>query len=264
MRRLINLFKLYLNVVRKDGFLRGVKNATTILWSSGGETLEYRMKNYPYPVWYRPSTMDVHLLKSIFYQEEYKIETRGVEPKVILDLGANAGYASVFFARQFPESKIYSVEPEDGNFELLIKNTSLISNVIPFKGAIWGEDKRLIPRYENADSWSFSLMEVKASNENLGAGVEEIEGVALNSFISRNDLEAIDILKIDIEGGELPLFKSDCSWLHQVKIVVIELHDRKLKGCSQALYTALVKEGVDFTQKNMGYNTVLYNERFFS
>jgi FkbM family methyltransferase len=264
VRRLINLLKLYLSVIRKDGFLRGVRNATILLFSLGGEALEYRMSNYIHPVWYRPDSMDIHLLKSIFYQEEYKIETRGIVPKVIVDLGANAGYASVFFAHQFPSSKIYSVEPEDSNFELLTRNTGLLSNVITFNGAIWGEDKRLIPRYENADSWSFSLMEVDVAGDELAPQIKEIEGISLTSFITRYDINAIDLLKIDIEAGELPLFKSDCSWLHHVKIIVVELHDRKVKGCSQALYTALINEGVSFTQKNMGYNTVIYNERFFT
>jgi FkbM family methyltransferase len=212
-------------------------------------------------VFYRPGTTDAHLIRSILYQEEYDIDTRGLDPRVILDVGGNAGYASIFFANKFPQARVFSYEPEPDNFEMLRRNTERYTNVTPEHAAIWGSDTTLIPRYDNADAWSFSLKELGESSEKNKW--ETIQGITVASLLKKTESEVIDIIKIDIEGGELSLFSNDCSWLHKVKILVVELHDRKLKGCSQALYTALVREGIEFTQKNMDYNTIIYNEAYF-
>jgi len=39
--------------------------------------------------------------------------------KFIIDAEANVGYASVLFANQYPDAKIFAVKPEVENFNLL-------------------------------------------------------------------------------------------------------------------------------------------------
>lgn len=41
----------------------------------------------------------------------------GIKPKLIIDGGANVGYASVWFANKFPKAKIFAVESEDENLK---------------------------------------------------------------------------------------------------------------------------------------------------
>jgi len=48
---------------------------------------------------------------------------------VVLDLGANVGFASLFFADAYPDAKIIAVEPSASNFEQLQKKTQLLSAV---------------------------------------------------------------------------------------------------------------------------------------
>ena len=48
--------------------------------------------------------------------------------------------------------------------------------------------------------------------------------------------EKVGILKIDIEGGELDLFKSDSKSLKKINVIIIELHDRIVKGCTKAFF----------------------------
>lgn len=38
------------------------------------------------------------------------------------------------------------------------------------------------------------------------------------------DIEEIDILKVDIEGGEEALFEKNTDWLNKVKLIIIEIH----------------------------------------
>jgi hypothetical protein len=44
------------------------------------------------------------MFEQIFYTKEYDINVP-FEPKIIIDLGANVGFASVYFANRFPARK---------------------------------------------------------------------------------------------------------------------------------------------------------------
>jgi FkbM family methyltransferase len=262
MNKLFKNIKLCLLFIRRDGVLKGLVNLSRLYTTRHRDTPQLiSPTGYNAPIYFRPLTTDVHLIQSILYKEEYNIDVKGLEPEVIVDVGGNAGYASIFFANKYPTARIFSYEPEKKNYSLLEKNVISYDNVEPALAAIWGTATKLVPRYESSDAWSFSLKEHNGANQI--AQKDLIDGVTLNGFLKKYKISSIDILKVDIEGGELSLFSGDCSWLHNVKILVIELHDRKLRGCSLALYSALVSEGIEFTQKNMDYNTVIYNEAYF-
>ena len=48
------------------------------------------------------------------------------------------------------------------------------------------------------------------------------------------DISDIGILKLDIEGAELHLFKEDEMALSEIPHIFVELHDRIVSGCSDA------------------------------
>ena len=93
-------------------------------------------------------------------------------------------------------------------------------------------------------------------------GLEEIvvQQSRLDSVLP--DSTGISFIKIDIEGGEKDLFAENYEkWLSEVKVLIIELHDRKRSGTSRAVYNALTK--YPFDQAVSGYNTIFYNMAFF-
>jgi len=66
----------------------------------------------------------------------------------------------------------------------------------------------------------------------------------------------LDILKIDIEGAEKEVFSAaNLDWLKQTKLMIIELHDRWLPGCSDAVEDAI--KGHSFERSMRGENLVL-------
>ncbi|MFT6966287.1 MAG: FkbM family methyltransferase [Marivirga sp.] len=254
-RQIIKLLKFIKLLVRREGIFQGIWNYLLITSKDSG-LKKIRLKGYRNDIYLRPRTSDKYLVESILYREEYDVSLRGLTPLNIVDIGANAGFTSVYFSNKFRDARIHSFEPELANFELLKKNVEHCSNVLASKEAVWGYKTKLSPISGSDDSWSFSLEE--------GSSIENgFEAIGLVDILERID-GFIDILKIDIEGAEKNLFiPSQSEWLHKVKIIVIELHDRKLKGCSEALYKSLVMNEISFTQKNYGYNTVIYNESFF-
>ena len=63
----------------------------------------------------------------------------------IVDVGANVGYATIFFKKIFPRSACFPVEPDTGNYGLLLENIRVnnLENVFPVKAALWTSAKRL-------------------------------------------------------------------------------------------------------------------------
>jgi hypothetical protein len=78
----------------------------SLFQEGNGKATTLCVTGYSPNIKFRQSTSDVHLVLSILYGEEYSIDTRGVEPSVIVDVGSNAGYASVFFANKYPSSRV--------------------------------------------------------------------------------------------------------------------------------------------------------------
>jgi hypothetical protein len=84
------------------------------------------------PLILRRNTSDKHVFRQIFITKDYNIPLK-IKPKLIVDAGANVGYSSLWFSRKYPKSKIIAIEPEDSNYEVLIKNTDSNDNIFPVK-----------------------------------------------------------------------------------------------------------------------------------
>lgn len=156
-------------------------------------------------------------------------------PHVIIDAGANIGAASLYFANKYPEAKIIAIEPEKSNFEILQKNISTYSNIKAIQAALWSSaDKRTI---QNRHTGHIGYTITDTDNECESTG-QDIDCLSIESLQDEYGLSKIDILKIDIEGSEKEVFKAASSWIDDVDIVNVELHDRITAGCSEAFYQA--------------------------
>ena len=56
--------------------------------------------------------------------------------RVVVDCGANVGITSLFFAAQYRNARIYSIEPDPDNFALLKRNVCQERRIVPICGAI--------------------------------------------------------------------------------------------------------------------------------
>lgn len=134
--------------------------------------------------------------------------------RTFVDLGANIGLASLYFATRFPKAKAIAVEPNDDTFSVLSKNLSQLANAQLHKAAVWSHEATLDGSFDRPDH--FSAFQV---HEN-GSGA--LKGITMQTIVGDDQ---IDILKIDIEGAETEVFKGDLSWLKQVRCIAIEFHD---------------------------------------
>lgn len=208
--------------------------------------VSYKDARLLHPVFIRRGTSDIPTFEQIFVYRDYELDYE-CTPKVIIDCGANVGFAAVFFKNMFPDAKIISVEPESSNYDMLVKNTAAYSDIITYKNGIWNKPARLKIENTQVDNWAFQVREV------AGDQPYDVEAISIDKIMQDHNIDVIDILKIDIEGSEKELFELNADyWLSRTKVLIIELHDRMRPGSSKAVYKALVK--YDFELKRKGEN----------
>jgi len=195
----------------------------------------------------RRNSTDLTTLRQIFVDEEYFFQIK--PPKIIIDLGANIGLTARYFAKRYPDTLVIALEPDSGNFEMLIKNTVDL-NIVKIKKAIWDETTDLYLDIDpNLGEWG-----IKVTNEQTQ---HLVQTTTLNDIIENNHIEIIDLLKIDIETAEERLFKHP-DWLTKVRYLVIETHDR-MKPYSSNNFFRSISQLHKFNVHLNGENIIVEN-----
>lgn len=221
--------------------------AFKLLFGKGGK-LRLKLKKYPHPIYVRGKGSDLEVLNDVLLKFCYKFRTRiDFEPKAIIDCGANIGLTSVFFRSMYPDAEIYAVEPEENNYRLMVENLERYDNIHSINTGIWSRDTYLRVDNPDAEAWGFSFHETEDSADG------GVKALSIRSIMEQYGIDSIDILKIDIEGAEREVFSEDCEyWLSRTRVLIIELHDRAVEGCSKAFFNALCK--YDFSTEIKGDN----------
>jgi FkbM family methyltransferase len=143
---------------------------------------------------------------------------------LIVDLGANVGIASSYFAQNYPQAAIVAVEPSSKNLELLKVNTMKTPLVKVVHGAV------------GASAGKVDLFDSGAGNNafrtfgDLSQVTETIDCFSVSDLIAANPDTIPFLIKIDIEGAEKDLFSGNTDWIDSFKVMVVETHDWMLPG----------------------------------
>lgn len=217
-----------------------------------GNWNNFKLKKLKHPFSIRDNPYDFATLEEVVLKEEYDIEL-SFEPRTIIDGGANIGLTSIFFANKYPDAQIVSVEPEAGNFQMLRKNTKQYPNISLLNAGIWNRNTNLTIVDTGKGHNSFTVEELSVPTKN------SIEAISIVDILHERKWKTIDILKLDIEGSEKNVFEKNYeSWLPSVKVLVIELHDRIIDGCSETVFEALAN--YDFSREVKGENYIFINK----
>ncbi len=137
----------------------------------------------------------------------------------IFDVGANIGWYSLNFSKIIKDGSIYSFEPIPVTHENFRKNLLLnnVSNVKPFNIALSNSDGE-IDFYYNPD-------ELGASSARNIKELDQITKVkcrtqTLDSFCIENKITKLDLIKCDVEGGELFVFEGGFNTIKKYQPIV--------------------------------------------
>lgn len=187
-----------------------------------------------FPLLVRSQTSDILNAEEIFINEDYG-QNIPFKINTIIDAGANVGFASIYYSRRFPKSKILALEPEKSNFKILKKNVRPYPKVIPINKALWNSKTFLnISNRGKTENWGFMVEESKNTQN-------DITSLTVQECMKILQTQTIDIFKIDIEGSEKELFEKNINWLSNVKFLVIELHEKMRVGSTESFYNAIKK-----------------------
>jgi FkbM family methyltransferase len=154
----------------------------------------------------------------------------------------------------FPSSKVISIEPDQENFEQLKLNMSQYEDVYFENCGLWSHETKL-KVYDKYDQGKWGIV-VEEDQEN-----GTIPAISISSIIKKYGISRIDILKIDIESSEKALFSSNYQELFKhSKMIIIELHDLMLEGCSRTFFEALNQSIKKYTYMVSGENTIIIND----
>ena len=134
---------------------------------------------------------------------EYVISLNDTDKPTLVDVGAHCGLFSIPFCR-VTGGKAISFEPQENLFELLNKNFSQnsLENYKTYRCAVGSVCKSGISLNKGDEGYAASNKQGLPSNlGGVGIGEDGEAGIELITIDSL-DLDACDILKIDVEGAE--------------------------------------------------------------
>jgi FkbM family methyltransferase len=148
--------------------------------------------------------------------------------KVILDIGANIGNSSLFFASINSHAQIFAYEPHPVTFKRATENIQCNSfKNIKLVNIGLGEKKGTLKLYE-VNEHNPGMNRIFAEDRDMP--FKEIEIDVLDNFISEKRIPKIDLIKIDVEGFEYSVLKGGRNSIIESRpILFIELDDNNLR-----------------------------------
>lgn len=160
------------------------------------------------------------------YKDQKKLTENKINP-VVFDCGASVGQTTAKYLNLHPASRIYAFEPFPESlaaFTARIKNERVSTHQLAVSDTdgdktLYINDLRyansLLPLTEEMQKGKNSSFHFKAD------GSKTVRTVRIDTFCRERKIEKIDILKFDIQGGELAALKGATKLLSQKKIGLI-------------------------------------------
>lgn len=180
------------------------------------------------PLFYPPVTLHTNggwvagIFDSVFCRRQYEPPIPMPARPTIVDAGAHAGLASMFFLSEYPGSRVVAFEPNPNLAPLVRKN------VEPWKERATVHEAALSTASGEA---TFHLtadnpLNVTGGLENREAPERNVQSFSVACLDARQVLpEHIDYMKLDVEGHEYPLLSMDLFTPQRVASMAIEFHD---------------------------------------
>ncbi len=162
---------------------------------------------------YRRNRGDIQSIREVLINGVYRLPA-GSRPRSVVDLGANIGLTSLWLCANYPVEKVVAVEPLPANAAMVRSN--LAANDVQFElleaatGPVPGEVRFATQEDSNAGF--------------VGDGNLVVPMVSMDQILERIGGH-VDLLKMDIEGGEQALIvDGDVDWLDAIDVLIAELH----------------------------------------
>lgn len=190
-----------------------------------------RIPGLRHPVWIRTCSSDVYVAHQAFGSEEHRCVGSLQDVRFIVDCGANVGYTAAYLLNAYPDAKLLAIEPDAANFAMLQRNLEPYgARAVPVHGAVWAKGCRRVKvdRGQQGDGLDWSVT-VAPTADPTGVPAFDLDTLVADYAPAGR---GIDLLKVDIEGAEKPLFEDpEAQWPERTHNLCVEPHG---PGCEAA------------------------------
>jgi len=204
---------------------------------------------------YCPSKSDKYV-----FHEVWGIDSLYGHPKimtylnngVVFDVGAHKGYFTLLASKH--ATTVVAVEPVKGNYSYLSrhKHVNLLSNVTTVNMALDSSCGHVEMHLSSLADARHSVYKTKFIGK---CRVEIIKTTTIVDLMKKNNVDTINLLKIDCEGCEYELIFSSAEWLHKVSAIALEIHE--------ATEINYKKEQLRDYLEEQGFSVEFYSARSF-
>ena len=159
-----------------------------------------------------------HFEPSVFYYKHDIDKIKNInfiKDKNIIDVGGYIGDSAIVL-KDYTDKKIYSFEPTNHNYNLMLKTIELNNQqerIIPVKRALGSKEESLEINLQDSGS---SINRIIAENP----AKEVINVTTLDKFVKENNIK-IGLIKVDIEGFEQEFIKGAVNTIKEQKPVLL-------------------------------------------
>ena len=163
-------------------------------------------------------------------QHDFELFTAAIKSgDVVLDVGANMGIYSMTGAQRVGAlGRVFAFEPNSNARNLLSQNIAInkLTRAVKIISSCVGDYDGATQFHETMDS-AFSGM--RATGRSSIKRIIEVPVITLDSFISRENLDRVDALKLDVEGFEANVLKGAALLLDRSDpVIMLEISNKNL------------------------------------
>jgi FkbM family methyltransferase len=184
------------------------------------------------------------IVYNFFKLRKYKI----TKNDVVIDCGANMGDFSSYFLRK--GAKVYAFEPDPVIYKILSERFATNNMFTSFRKGVWIKKDKLkfyLPSNLDEDRLNNSVgNSLFADKNDISKKYLIVEVIDLINFIKNLNNKRIRLLKLDIEGAEIPVLKKiiSSSIYKKIDYIIVETHEEVIESTKKELSNikALIKK----------------------
>ncbi len=175
------------------------------------------------------SALELHYYRPAFYQwlaarsrDEHILHSADLDGNsVVLDVGAYIGEWAQDMVQRY-QCTVHAFEPEPRNYKQLEKRTAGQEHIVTYRYGLGDRDETVRMSLEFLGSTAFGNIEGEQGVDWDEAAIRDVAAIW-----PELGLERVDLMKVNIEGGEFPLFERmiECDLLARVDCYLIQFHE---------------------------------------
>jgi FkbM family methyltransferase len=175
---------------------------------------------------YRNYNIDASSIYDVFYKKDYDGDIKVEKGDIVVDIGSNIG-AFIYSAIYKSAAKIYSCEPENNCFKILNDQFQFYPHIYLNNAAISSSSSiKTLMVMEKTSGGNFMSENENISWHDRNKNAQSVKTYSFSDFIKKNEINYIDFLKCDCEGGEHYIFIDENAEFFRNKVnkIALEYH----------------------------------------